>query len=54
MCHTQPTKEQVREWLNRRQKNPERLPDIEQIRREVGWTIAERNEQDDQDMIAAV
>jgi hypothetical protein len=54
MYHTQPTKEQVREWLNRRQENPDRLPNIEQIRREVGWTITDRNEQDNQEMIAAV
>jgi hypothetical protein len=54
MYHTQPTKELVRKWINRRQENPEPLPDIKQIRREVGWTIADWDEQDDRDMNAAV
>ncbi len=50
MRRIQPTKEQVRVWLNRRREKPERLPDIEQIRRQVGWTVAE----DAQDLAAAI
>jgi len=33
----QPTKQQVRDWLNRRKNCREPLPDIEFIRRDLGW-----------------
>lgn len=36
-----PSKEQVREWLLHRQVSSEALPDIDQIRRELGWRPAE-------------
>jgi hypothetical protein len=54
MDHIQPTKEQVREWLNRRQEKPELLPCIEQIRRDVGWAVTERVEECAQVAVAAM
>jgi hypothetical protein len=54
MNHIQATKEHVRVWLSRRQEKPELLPDIEQIRREVGWTVAEKLTEDTQDLAAAI
>lgn len=36
-----PGKEKVREWLMRRQAEARALPDIEQIRRELGWQVPE-------------
>lgn len=38
----QPTKEQVREWLRKRQDKPEPPPDTEQIRRALGWKLEQR------------
>lgn len=35
----QPTKGQVREWLNHRQAEHKPLPDMMQIRRELGWNL---------------
>lgn len=35
----QPTKEQVRDWLAKRRNNFSPIPDIEQIRQELGWKI---------------
>lgn len=32
-----PTKEQVRNWMNHRHTDHHPLPDIKQIRRELGW-----------------
>jgi hypothetical protein len=32
-----PTKQQVREWLKERRSNCGPLPDIEQIRLQLGW-----------------
>jgi hypothetical protein len=32
-----PSKEQVRDWLARRHAERKPLPDINQIRRELGW-----------------
>lgn len=34
-----PTKEQVRDWLEHRQADHRPLPDIKQIRRELGWGL---------------
>jgi hypothetical protein len=34
---THPTKEQVRDWMEHRQAGHRPLPDIKQIRRELGW-----------------
>jgi hypothetical protein len=34
---TQPTKEQVRDWMMHRHTDHNPLPDIKQIRRELGW-----------------
>lgn len=36
---SQPSKEQIREWLMQRQAVPAPLPNREQIRRELGWTL---------------
>lgn len=36
------SKELVRAWLKRRLENREPPPDLEQIRREVGWSPTER------------
>jgi hypothetical protein len=33
----QPTKEHIRQWLMDRQRNPARLPTMEQIKSELGW-----------------
>lgn len=38
----QPNKEIVREWLQRRVANPAPLPEMNQIRRELGWTLTEK------------
>jgi hypothetical protein len=38
----QPSKEQIREWLTYRQANHEPPPDMEQIRRELGWNLIQR------------
>lgn len=35
----QPTKYNVREWLYHRQAEHTQLPDMEQIRRELGWKL---------------
>ncbi|HJV87560.1 MAG TPA: hypothetical protein VJ698_18975 [Noviherbaspirillum sp.] len=35
------TKQLVRAWLQRRQAHPEPPPELEQIRREVGWAAQE-------------
>jgi hypothetical protein len=34
-----PTKQQVRDWLSQRLLQPRPLPDIKQIRRELGWDL---------------
>jgi hypothetical protein len=36
---TAPTKEQVRDWLIHRQADPQPLPELKQIRRELGWDL---------------
>lgn len=36
---TNPSKEQVRDWLGQRQSDHRPLPDIKQIRRELGWGL---------------
>lgn len=33
----QPSKEQVRQWLAQRQTGADALPELDQIRRELGW-----------------
>jgi hypothetical protein len=33
----QPSKEQVRQWLAQRQVCADALPELDQIRRELGW-----------------
>lgn len=38
----QTNKELVREWLKRRCSNPAPLPDMKQIRRELGWMPVEK------------
>jgi L-amino acid N-acyltransferase YncA len=35
-----PTKEQIREWLAKRRRKHAPVPDIEQIRRQLGWTVS--------------
>lgn len=37
-----PTKEQVRAWLSQRLARRAPLPSLEQIRHELGWTLADR------------
>lgn len=34
-----PTKQQVRDWLSQRLLQQKPLPDIKQIRRELGWDM---------------
>ena len=34
---SQPTKEQVRQWLLQRQERREPLPTADEIRRQLGW-----------------
>ena len=34
---TNPTNEQVRDWIEHRHSDHRPLPDIKQIRRELGW-----------------
>ena len=51
MDHAKPTKEKVREYMERRKierRDDSRKPihDIEQIRRELGWDLIERRKQD--------
>jgi len=43
----QPSKEQVRHWMEQRQSEHKPPPDPKQIRRELGWDMidAERNKQ---------
>lgn len=36
---TNPTKEQVRDWIEHRHGDHRPLPDIKQIRRELGWSL---------------
>ena len=36
---TNPTKEQVRDWIEHRHTEHRPLPDIQQIRRELGWIL---------------
>ena len=38
----QTNKELVREWLKRRCSNPAPLPEMKQIRRELGWMPIEK------------
>lgn len=41
-CETaRPTKEQVRAWMAERLARPAPLPSLEQIRRDLGWKVAE-------------
>lgn len=35
----QPSKGKIREWLYQRQVDRKELPDMEQIRRELGWKL---------------
>jgi len=37
----QPTKEQVREYMQRRQAEHRPLPDLKEIRRQLGWDLAQ-------------
>jgi hypothetical protein len=37
-----PSKEQIRQWTSTRQAERKPLPDLEQIRRELGWNFTER------------
>lgn len=41
MAATQPSKEVVRDWLHREIARRRPPPDIKQIRREIGWDLAE-------------
>ncbi|MBV8665208.1 MAG: hypothetical protein JO269_01880 [Burkholderiaceae bacterium] len=36
---TTPTKEQVRDWIEHRHADHRPLPDLKQIRRELGWDL---------------
>jgi hypothetical protein len=38
--HNQPSKENIREWLQRRQAERQPPPSIDRIRRQLGWTLA--------------
>jgi hypothetical protein len=38
-----PSKEQVRDWIGRRSSDHRPLPDIKQIRRELGWGLRKPN-----------
>jgi len=38
----QPTKEVVRNWLQQRRTTSEPPPDIDQIRRQLGWTLVKK------------
>lgn len=40
--NNQPTKELVRNWLQQRRTSSYPPPDIDQIRRQLGWTFAEK------------
>jgi hypothetical protein len=37
-----PTKQQVREWMAQRHTDHQPLPDIKQIRRQLGWDLKNR------------
>lgn len=39
---TQPDKKSVRDWLAQRQVKSTPLPDLEQIRRELGWKLVQQ------------
>jgi hypothetical protein len=39
---TNPSKEQVRDWIEHRHADHRPLPDIKQIRRELGWGLSKR------------
>jgi hypothetical protein len=41
IMNNQSTKELIRAWLKQRQEHPEPPPDLEQIRRQVGWAHTE-------------
>lgn len=43
-----PTKQQVRDWLSQRLVQHKPLPDIKQIRRELGWDLFKNPFQNDQ------
>lgn len=43
----QPSKEEVREWLNERQATHKPPPGAEQIRRELGWKLAQAQQKND-------
>ena len=36
---TRQTKEQIREWLTQRRDKPQPLPDPNEIRQQLGWTL---------------
>lgn len=36
-----PSKESVRKYMEKRQSSHKPLPDMKQIRREIGWDLAE-------------
>lgn len=40
---TQPTKEQVRAYMNSRAEINEPVPEIEEIRRQLGWYLVPQN-----------
>lgn len=40
MKQSTPTKEQVREYMQRRQAEHRPLPDLKEIRRQLGWDLA--------------
>jgi hypothetical protein len=48
----QPTKEIIRAWLQQRQTHREPLPSNEQIRRQLGWSLAESVRAEDQPLTA--
>lgn len=43
-----PSKERVRQWLLRRRTESQAPPDCEQIRRELGWCLAEAERERDE------
>ena len=43
---TKPSKESVRDWMQRRYEEEDAPPSIEDIKRELGWALIPENESD--------
>jgi hypothetical protein len=44
--HSKPTKEQVREYMQRRTESHRAPPDLKEIRRQLGWDLIEMERQE--------